>query len=73
MPDDALTIEFDFRHILCPSRAFSFCFGTFPCLGLRRSLKTANFAFWEFDDEYCGWPRLRERVCFLVENRANNI
>ena len=35
----------DFRHILCPSRVISFCFGIFPCLGLRKWLRTANFAF----------------------------
>lgn len=34
-----------FGHILCPSRVISFLLGIFPCLGLKKSLKTANFAF----------------------------
>lgn len=68
-----MMILFDFRRILCPSRAILSFGGIFPCLVPRKSLKTANFAFLEFYDVYCRWSRVRERVSFLVENHANNI
>lgn len=45
MPDDALAIKFDFRHILCHSRAICVADGIFPCLVSRKSLKTANLEF----------------------------
>lgn len=47
--------------------------GIFPCLVVRKCLKTGVFDVLEFDDVYCRWSRLRERVSFLVENHANNI
>ena len=62
-----------FMHFLGYLAGFLVQVGIFPCLVVRKPLKTALFAFCKFDDVYCRWSRLRERVCFLVENLANNI
>lgn len=40
-----MAIKPDFGHILCPSRAISDAGGIFPCLLLRKCLKTGKFAF----------------------------
>jgi len=56
-PGDALTIKLDFRHILCRSRAILCSGGIFPCLWVRKWLKTGNFAFLVFCAIKGAWMR----------------